>query len=84
MAGHIRMVPKMVEAFHHDRLGLVLVMRTITVIDGGEPHDFAEPFYLRASGGNPAASGDPEYLEQVTAHIQEHWVDGDKPTFSAN
>lgn len=79
MAGMMFCTPRIIDAFYHERMGAVLVCNVETTIEGATPPQVGEPFLLRTP-----CDGDPEYLEQLATYLQEHWVDGDKPTFSTN
>lgn len=79
MAGMMFCTPRIIDAFYHEQMGVVLICNVTTVIDGAASVQVGEPFLLQTP-----CDGDPEYLELVAAHLQEYWVDGDKPGFSAN
>lgn len=69
----------MVDAFFHEQLGAVLVMQAVMLNNDADSGFIGEAFYLRTP-----CDGDPVYLEELADFIQEHWVEGAQPTFSAN
>lgn len=66
-----------VEAFYHERLGVVLIATKTPVVDNAfNRHLAGEPrlcYFQTASDGNPA------YLRIVSDHLREYWM-SDEPT----